>query len=354
MRLSVEAVCPPAARALSVAVVLFAISASGAGAAPPLQSGFFRLSRVQVEKSSSVLSFSVTVSHVPAGDRATLSWSLAPTGGAPCENAGYPGGTQSRNGLVVWDEQGPTFRWDRGTTGRCAGTVSVVAENQYEHCTAKVAVTPLEAKSAAPACALGGYAIGFSTLPVPAEVFQAYGRIRAELGTPPASAGKAAQLIRKALQAQTAAVALFPPVWFCDFQRTFTPIVALRTDLARSATDASVRDARAADRALSSCAPAPVRTAFDRLAASAKPSVSVLTATLQHYFPAVFGFRYSDLVDRIAAENAALAAAETAAAAGDSAAASRQVAAAARSAGAISAGLDHYQRGVVRVENAHG
>jgi len=334
----------------SVAVVLALASVGTAAAATPLKSGFFQLSRVSTRTQGSTLSFTVAVSHVPAGDKPTLAWSITPTGGAACENNAYPGATLSRDGLVVWDEQGPTFQWIRGKKASCAGTVSVVAENQYEHCTAKVTVQQTTAKNAVPACALGGYAIGFSTLPVPAGVFKAYGSVSAELARPARSAAAAATEIRNALRTQTASLALFPPVWFCNFQTTFTPIAALRADLIAGSTAAATRDARAAQQALAKCAPASVRSAFGRLATS--PNPNVLDATLAHDFPTIFGFRYGDLVDRVAAEEVALTAAE--AATGDPAAVTQQVTAARSSALGISTGLDHYQKAVERVENANG
>jgi hypothetical protein len=340
-------------RLLWIAAVLLALTSAGATAATPVPSAFFRLSRVQVSSHSRSLLFTVTVSHVQPNDGPVLSWSLSPTGGASCEDPGYPGGTRSRNGLVFWDQQGPTFQWDIGSTARCAGRVSAVAENQYEHCTATVAITGKGTTSAAPACALGGYAVGFSTLPVPASVFQAYTRVQAQLSGPPRSAAAAERQIRDALKAQTAAFAVFPPIWFCNFARTFAPIAALSTDLARGANTAAVRDARAAEHALT-CAPAAVRHAFATLATSAKPQPALLAATLEHYFPTVFGFHYNDLVAGFAAESVALAKAEAATAAGNSIAATGRMAAVAHSAKAISAGLDHYQAGVVRVENANG
>jgi hypothetical protein len=336
---------------LGTVALLVALFQAAAVAAAPMRAGFFGLAPVQTVAHAGSLLFTVAVRHVPPGERPTLAWSLEPRGGTSCENAGFPGGTRSRNGLVVWDQQGPTFRWDFGAGSRCAGTVSVVAENQYEHCTATVAVTSTAARSAAPACALGGYAVGFSILPVPAGVFHAYARIQAELAGPPRSAAADARRIRTALRVQLASFALFPPVWFCSFERLFTKITALRADLAQGST-ATTRDARAVDRSLASCAPAPVRTAFARLSASPKPNPAALAATVARYFPPVFGFRYRDLVDRVAAEEAALAAAERAAAAARPDAA-HQVATADLSVRAISTGLDRYQRHVSRVENAH-
>jgi hypothetical protein len=338
---------------LATTALLVALLAAGADAAAPIRAGFFRLTPVKTEGHDGSLVFTVAVRHVQSNDRPTLAWSLAPRGGAACENAGFAGGTRSRNGLVVWDQQGPTFRWDFGAARRCAGTVSVVAENQYEHCTAKVAVVGTATHSALPACALGGYAVGFSTLPVPAGVFHAYDHVRAELSGPPRSAAAAADRIRTALRVQVASFALFPPVWFCDFAHTFTPIAALRADLAERST-AARRDAGAAARALASCAPAPVRAAFRRLAASSTPDPATLASTLERYFPPVFGFRYDDLVNRVAAEEVALTAAEHAAAHGKSREAAQQLAAADLAARGISADLDRYQRHVSRVENAHG
>jgi hypothetical protein len=338
---------------LAATAFLIALVAAGSADAARIRAGFFRLTPVKSEANDGSLVFTVDVRHVASNDRPTLAWSLAPRGGAACENAGFVGGTRSRNGLVVWDQQGPTFRWTFGAGRRCAGTVSVVAENQYEHCTAKVAVVGTAAHSALPACALGGYAVGFSTLPVPAGVFHAYDRIRAELSGPPRSAAADAKRIRTALHVQAASFALFPPLWFCNFRRTLTPIVALRSDLAQGST-AARRDARTAAHALASCAPATVRTAFERLAASSKPNPAALATTLEHDFPPIFGFRYDDLVNRVAAEEAALTSAERAASAGRSEAAARRISAADLTSRGINAALNHYERHVSRVENAHG
>jgi len=296
--------------------------------------------------------FSVSVGDVPPGDKPTLQWSLAPSGGPACENPSYPGATLSRNGLVVWDEQGPTFRWLLGRGARCTGKVSVLAENQYEHCTATVAVTPTGTRSEKPACALGGYAIGFSTLPVPAGVFRAVDRMRAVLAAPQATATAAAAAIRKALREESASLALFPPVWFCDFAKTFAPIAALRADLLLGKRQAARQDARAGGGVLARCAPAPVRRAFAQLAAS--PQTALLAATLGRYFPTVFGFRFDDLVNRIATEDVALHQAEAAAVAGNAKTAAAGIAAAGKVVQAVSARLDRYQRGVEHVENAHG
>jgi hypothetical protein len=334
-------------------VAFLALIGVGSAASSTARNGFFQLSRLNVNAQGRVLLFSVAVSRVPLGDRATLAWSLAPIGGAACENLSFPDGTRSRNGLVVWDEQGPTFRWDRGR-GRCAGTVSVVAENQYEHCTAKAIVTLTKVMPAKPACALGGYEIGFSTLPVPVGVFQAYSQVHAGLSGPPRSAAATADQIQKLLRAQSGAFRLFPPVWFCDFARTFMPVVALSADLSRNTTVLAERDARVTAAAFGSCAPASVRAALAQLASSSKPQARLLASMLERYFPPVFGFRYADLVARVAAEDVALAEAEAAAAAGKPGAAAEQIAIAGRSVDAISRSLDNYQRRVERVENANG
>jgi hypothetical protein len=338
---------------LWIAAALLALTLAGAAAAAPLPKAFFTLSRVQVSSHSGSLSFSVSLEHVAPTDRPVLAWSLAPKGGAACENSGYFGGTRSRNGLVFWDQQGPTFTWTTGSSGRCTGRVSAIAENADEHCTAIVEVTSKGTTSATPACALGGYAVGFSTLPVPKSVFQTYADVQAQLRRPPRSAAAAEREIRDVLKAQAAAFAVFPPIWFCNFARTFTPIAALRTDLDRGADSAAVREARAADTALK-CAPTAVQRAFATLAGSAKPQLAVLTATLEHSFPTVFGLQYNNLVAGFAAENVALAKAEAAAATGNTAAAASQLAAVGRSTQTIGKSLDRYQAGVVRVENAQG
>ena len=335
---------------LALAALLVCIGAGGAGAAKLPGAAFFRLSHVHVQATPGVLTFRVSVIHAPAGDQPTLEWSLAPAGGgAACENSSYGAGTASLNGLIVWDQQGPSFRW-AFEHGRCSGKVAVLAENQYEHCTATVAVSPAGTNSAAPACALGGYAIGFSTLPVPAGVFKAYGTVRARLSTRPRTAAAAVRAIDAALRAQQAAFAEFPPVWFCSFTRVFAPIEALRVDLLRgTSTDV---DAAAAERTLAKCAPATVRAAFARFASS--PSAAALEAALARGFPTLFGFRFGDLINRVAAEVDALDAARAAAAADSLETARQQLATASTSAKSISTTIDHYQRRVVRVENAHG
>lgn len=325
------------------------MATDGAVAAKIPGAAFFKLSRVHVATTRGVVLFNVSVLQVSSSDRPTLEWSLAPVGGSACENSSYGAGTVSRNGVVVWDQQGPSFRWIF-KAGRCSGRVGVVAENQYEHCTATVAVSGGGTKSAAPACAVGGYAVGFSTLPVPAGVFEAYGTLRARLSTRPRTAAAALSVIDAALRAQTAALAEFPPVWFCAFTRVFSPVEALRVDLSRGTRAAA--DAAAVQRALASCAPPPVRAAFARVAAS--PSAKALDVALAHGFPTLFGFRFGDLIDRIAAETVALGSARTAAAAGNLKTATQQLATASTSATSIATGLDHYQHRVVRVENAHG
>ncbi len=340
-------------RPLFLAAVLVVLTSAGASAAAPLPSGFFSLSRVHVRPQGRSLSFSVALQHVAADDRPVLAWSLSSTGGSSCENTGYPGGTRSRDGLVFWDQEGPTFAWKNGGTGRCGGRVSAIAENQDEHCTATVAVTTKGTTSATPSCAVGGYAIGFATLPIPASVFRAFTRAEAQLRRPPRNPVLAEHQLERDLQEQKATLSVFPPVWFCSFQGTFTPIVALRADLEGGATAAARRDARAAAHALT-CAPTPVQRAFASLAASGKPELTPLTATLTHYFPPVFGLNYDDLVNEFADETVALERAEAATAAGNSAAATGELASVARSARAISTSLDRYQAKIVSVENAHG
>ncbi|MBV8395086.1 MAG: hypothetical protein JO064_02340 [Actinobacteria bacterium] len=336
-------------RLLFVASVALLVVSGTANAAKIPGAAFFKLSRVHVQPARSALLFDVAVTDVPPNDRPTLEWSIAPVGGSACDNASYGPGTLSRHGLVVWDEQGPTFRWSF-KSDRCTGKVAVVAENQYEHCTATVVVSAGSTKSAAPACAIGGYAIGFSTLPVPAGVFEAYGTVRAELTTKPRSAAAVAGAIGRALRAQTAAFAEFPPVWFCTFTKVFTPIEALRVDLERGASTSA--DAAAVQQALAKCAPGAVRSAFARVAAS--PSSAGLDAALARGFPTLFGLRFADLVDRVAAETVALDAARAAAAAGHLDVASKQLEIAGTSATTVGSELDGYQRGVERVENAHG
>jgi hypothetical protein len=290
----------------------------------------------------------VKVVRAPAHDGPDLQWSLAPAGGAACENRSYGVGVRSLGGLVGWDQQGPTFRWTF-EPGACTGTVSIVAENSYEHCTAKAVVAAGRVTSASPACALGGYSVGFSTLPVPADVFDAYGRVAAELRKPPKTAAAAVQAIRTAIRAQNRAFALFPPVWFCSFSSLLEPIVAVRVDMLGGTRVPA--DLRAAKAALAKCAPAGIRTAFARAAGSTSPAA--LDAALAHV-PPVFGFEFAGLVDRVAAESIALDRARRAAGAENLALAGRDLATASSSAGSFRRALDHYQHHVVRVENANG
>jgi hypothetical protein len=322
--------------------------ASSAGAAKIPGESLFDLSRVQVQTQSDALLFAVKVVHAPAHDSPDLEWSLAPAGGAACENSGYGVGLRSLNGLVVWDQQGPTFRWTF-RPGACTGTVSIVAENSYEHCTAKVVVAVGRVTSASPACALGGYSVGFSTLPVPAGVFDAYHTVAAQLRKPPKTAAAAVRTIRNALQAQSRAFALFPPVWFCDFSSLLTPIVAVRIDILHGTRVPP--DIQAAKEALAKCAPSSIRAAFARAAGSTSPAA--LDAAFAHV-PPVFGFNFSDVVDRVAAESIALDRAEQAARAGNLTLAARDLATASSSAGSFTTALDHYQHHVVNVENANG
>jgi hypothetical protein len=332
-----------------VAVIVIALFAgTGAGAANLPGSSFFRLSRVHVQPQRGALLFSVAVTHVRAHDNPDLEWSLAPVGGPACENRGYANGLQSKNGLVVWDQRGPTFRW-QFKTGTCTGTVSVIAENSYEHCTSRVVVTSNDLTSGAPACALGGYAVGFSTLPVPAGVFDAYRTVVASLNGAPKSPAVVAKTIRAVLGAQSRAFALFPPLWACDFSRVLAGLVALRVDMLRGRRVAA--DVQAAKASLANCAPPAVSAALARAATST--STTTLDAVFAHA-PPVFGFHLTNLVDSVAAETLALDRAEHAAKTGDLTLASQQLEAAANTASSLSRGVNRYQHHVIQVENANG
>jgi hypothetical protein len=238
--------------------------------------------------------------------------------------------------------------------------VSVAAENEYEHCDASSSVvvtgtTPRDGPSAS--CALGGYTLTSSTLPVPAALLSLYQRLdtslsalvtRARHGT--LGAGALAAALQPLLRAQQRAFGqLFPPVWGCSFTRLFDGVLgakaALDAQVGALATGArpdgpalagDVADITSVARAVEACAqspshaggaPAGVVAAAKRLAAEAGSlghlpgGLAVLRARLPvieggldglvaHDFPTVFGMRFLDLVDTTIAQDSAIGLAE--------------------------------------------
>src|SRR5579872_876476 len=132
--------------------------------------------------------YSVTVAHVPADDAPTFTWYLHVTGpGVACSDAVLAGGRRLSTAEYVWVNQRSSFVWytgaagsyptdrsygcDQGDLGRGGypGTVTLVVENEYQHCSASFAgVAPGAGPRWGPpaSCALGGYSLGASTLPV--------------------------------------------------------------------------------------------------------------------------------------------------------------------------------------------
>ena len=258
-----------------------------------------------------------------------------------------------------------SYGCDQASLGRGGypGTLSVVFENDSEHCTARFTgvvsgSVPLEGPPAS--CALGGYL----PLPVPHTLLRTYSKVDRELSAliRQVRAGKfrhrAAALraaITVALEPQTRSFAkFFPPVWGCDFDSVFSPMVVLRGGLegqiaelaagkrlARSALVADVDSMRTAANAVRACrptssrplgAPASVVAALDRLTAETAglraggPASSLdsaalgarlrlidhnLTGVVKRSFPAVFGMSYGTLLDRVIVQNSAIDVAES-------------------------------------------
>ncbi len=288
-----------------------------------------------------------------------------------------------------WKNLGTTFTWFYGAKGSYPadraygcdqaelgqggypGTLTVVFENDSEHCTAKftgVVRGSMPVDGPPPACALGGYL----PLPVPQTLLRTYARVDRGLSAliRQARAGQFThrpaaldQAIATTLEPQTRAFTrFFPPVWGCDFQSVFGPMVAARSTLdsqvaelaagkrvPRSALAADVESMRSAANAVSVCrptssrplgAPATVVAALDRLtreiaAVRSAPSSTLdsaafgarlrsidesLNGIVRRDFPAVFGMQYGALLDRVIVQNSAIGIAEKMARTGDRAA----------------------------------
>jgi hypothetical protein len=370
-------------------VVLAKASASSSGG--PV---FFAMSpmRATLEPSTAAIRFKVSLGSIPTHNRPDFHWrlSLAPASATrACENGRLAGGQRVGKTDVVWASQGGTFIWFVGrAAGKCAGDVSVVAENEYEHCSATLEVPQqlAELRSGAPAsCSLGGYSIGPSTLPVPSALLHSFAqsgselrRLPGEILTGSISTGQLVTLVDQLLGMENRSLAnLFPPVYGCPFDTVFQPVLgsAIALDEQPSGTglagvssglSAAVTQLRTCGTAASPGAIA----ALDKVASRAKSDLSTpprgraLAAELRglgasldavlRAFPAVLGIPYVRLVEQVAKLNTAMSEARKRAAAGDSQGAAAALKTAAGPTGFIRDGLVRHQRHVVQVENANG
>jgi hypothetical protein len=377
--------------ALAVLVFAFTSCAADAGhatAAP--EPFFFRLSPIRAvsTQAQSSTTYTVSVTNAPAGNAPYARWYLQPkpsASGAVCTNAILSGGTPSGHGELVWKNQGPTFVWyhgakgtysadrsygcDQATIGRAGypGKVTVVYENDSQHCTAYFAGVPTSSTPTygpAAVCALGGYL----PLPVPHRLLEIYTTVDNKLNAliergPTSHLGD--KTIDSILAPQTNAFAhLFPPVWGCRFDTIFDHVLKAKSSFGTDVTDvqkgetlpnsALAQDVGYLDAmagSLRACTPsaarpigvpeAVIRSVVElgnqtatlerqpdraKLATELSSLESRLDGIVRKSFPSVFGMSYTDLVDRVLAENAAIALAERDASAGhDEAAASALV-----------------------------
>lgn len=325
--------------------------------------------------------YSVQVTNAPVGNAPYARWYLdlkpSSSTGRACTNDVLAGGVRLKGSRYVWKNQGMSFVWYHGARGSypsdrsygCEqgepgqdgypGTVTVVFENDSQHCTATfvgVASGSEPASGPQPVCTLGGYL----PLPVPHELLATYASVdrnlaalirRVQAGRFTGGSAELARAVGAILRPQTKAFDhLFPPVWGCDFGTVFSPMVQVRTafeaqveDLvagrrpSSSALDEDVTLLRAAASSVRACKPSAMRplgapqavvAALDRLAAEtaalrATPPADraaklrliddALAAVVERSFPVVFGMSYGDLLDRVIAENSAVQLAEDAA-----------------------------------------
>ena len=396
--------------AFACLVVLGSAGAGSAqGARPGLASSFFHMSPITVAPvpGGSALRFTVSVKHVEPNEQPAFRWDLTLAGSgsaapASCTNTKLAGGQHVKADQVAWTNQGTSFLWYGGGVAACRGTVAVVAENEYEQCSAslKLPLPSSQSGSGAPAaCKLGGFTFGSATLPVPAGLLAssaaaatALAKLRGELAAGALTASGFARAVTPVLREQDASFArFFPPVFGCSFAGLFDPVILTQNSLDELLADpggtaTGLSAALAADagylqtaaRAASACrrttgnpagAPASVATGLAKLAAeanglaAARPPASTraarlaalsagLDSTLRHGFPPLFGISYEALVSRVAAVDSAIALAEQSARAGKDANASSRLAGALAPDRAIHEGLVRHQKHVVKIENA--
>ncbi|HUY70751.1 MAG TPA: hypothetical protein VMV08_00780 [Gaiellaceae bacterium] len=291
----------------------------------------------------------------------------------------------------LWKNLGTAFVWYHGAKGTYAGhraygcdqsrigrdgypgTVTVVLENDSQHCVATFAGTASGARAEygpKPVCALGGYI----PLPVPRSLLQIYATADKELtalihqvqsGTLTGRNGALGRALDAILQPQTGALnQLFPPVWGCGFEGVFNQVVqverAFGAQIAALAAGRQLTSSTPAEDAgylkamagsVRACqptptnpigVPAPVLRAVNRLTAEAvalrdrarratlgpallETKLRSLSAKfnglVNKSFPVVFGMPYGDLVDRVLSESSSIELATRAAQAGNTSAA---------------------------------
>lgn len=374
-------------RGLAIAAALLVVA--GAAAATPAstessstESAFFRLSPIEAVSLAgrSLTRYSVSVSNAPVGNTPFARWYLdLPAGADGCTNELVPGGTRLSPTRYVWKNQGTSFTWYHGAKGSYPadraygcdqakigqagypGAVTVVLENDSQHCTATFAGTapgPEPEPGPQPVCGLGGYI----PLPLPRGLLQTYATVDRGLARLIAQAqagrlegGALRRAVTSTFEPQSAALArLFPPIWGCDFGTLFNPLLTTEAVVAKQITAlATARrlpgsslavdagSVTALDRALRACEPSssrpigvplPVVRAVGRLAGRIATiqredvrgllSTSLqtkliafnagLNAIVAKSFPVVFDIPYLTVLDRVLAESSELELAERA------------------------------------------
>ena len=400
-----------AGRLAFVCLLVLGLAGAGSaeGAAPGLSSSFFHMSPINVATvpGASALRFSVSIKHVVPNEQPAFRWNLtlARSGSAPpvsCTNSKLAGGQRVNANQVAWTNQGTSFLWYGGGAAACRGTVAVVAENEYEQCSASLLVplAHLRPGSGAPAaCKLGGFTFSSATLPVPAALLAGsaaastrLAKLTAELRAGTLTASAFERLVTPIVHEQdTSFSRFFPPVFGCSFAGLFDPVILAQSGLdellagpsasgpgSSSALTADAGDLQTAARAAAACghtasnpagAPASVAASLAKLAAETKalagartpPSAlparlatlsAALASTLRRGFPPLFGISYAALVSRVAAVDSAVTVAEQTARAGRDGQASSELATALGPDRAIHEGLVHHQKHVVAIENA--
>jgi len=379
---------------LLAAIALLAVRAASPPRASAGTVSAFRLSPIEaaLDPASKATRFSVSVSGAPTDLQPSYNWTIRPDA-AGCANQRLFGAADGAAGAYVWHDQGATFVWYWSGGRPCTGTVSVVVENEYQHCTAtfnaSASTTPGHGPPAV--CGLGGYTLPTGVLPVPAGLLRAYAGIGSELERLIRTAGRenarglAVQVGALGREQQQALARFYPPVWGCPFVRLFEPLAAAAGSLAGAhLTPAAARTAadelRAAAAGVSSCgrtssATRSAATALaarlvalansidtaargvpstTRLDAQLRGKAAALTRLLNLRLPPAFGTPYGELVQRVIAESAALASARSAAAAHRLSNAVAALARASKPAGELHRGAVKEQQRVVKIENANG
>ena len=351
----------------------------------------------------SALRFSVSLAHVAPSEQPAFRWDLTLARPGPaataaaCTNSKLPGGQKVKANEIAWTNQGASFLWYGGGVDACRGTVAVVAENEYQQCSASLTVPLPDSSSgsgAPAACKLGGFTFGSSTLPVPAALLASsatatatLARLRGELQARALTAGAFERLVTPLLRQQDSSLSqLFPAVFGCGFARLFEPVLLAESGLDEQLATGTVstsalaseagylqtaaRTAAACRRTASNPAGASpaVLSGLAGLSAEAKgllgsrpPAAGRLAAlsarlqaTLRRGFPPLFGISYEALLSRIAAADSAIALAEQSARTGKDGSAAGELAGALAPDRAIHQDLVRHQRHVIKVENANG